>query len=34
MEEKPVFLPFWKEGLQVFRHPGAGWERLEFNQIL
>lgn len=34
MEEKPVFLAFWKNGCKYFNMLGPDGERLEFNQIL
>ena len=34
LEEKPVFLSFWKNGCKYFNITGPDGERLEFNQIL
>jgi catechol 2,3-dioxygenase-like lactoylglutathione lyase family enzyme len=34
VEEKPVFLSFWKNGCKYFNITGPDGERLEFNQIL
>ena len=34
LHDKPVFLNFWEQGMQIFCRQGAGWEKLEFNQIL
>jgi catechol 2,3-dioxygenase-like lactoylglutathione lyase family enzyme len=34
VEEKPVFLPFWKNGCKYFNITGPDGERLEFNQVL
>ena len=34
IEQKPVFLPFWKKGCKYFNITGPNGERLEFNQIL
>jgi lactoylglutathione lyase len=34
MEDKPVFLPFWKKGCKYFNILDPDGERLEFNQIL
>jgi catechol 2,3-dioxygenase-like lactoylglutathione lyase family enzyme len=34
VEEKPVLLPFWKNGCKYFFILGPDGERLEFNQIL
>ncbi len=34
LEERPVFLPFWKNGCKYFNILGPDNERLEFNQIL
>lgn len=34
LEDKPVFLPFWKNGCKYFNILGPDGERLEFNQIL
>jgi len=34
IEEKTVFLPFWKNGCKYFNIMGPDGERLEFNQIL
>jgi catechol 2,3-dioxygenase-like lactoylglutathione lyase family enzyme len=34
LEDKPVFLSFWKNGCKYFNILGPDGERLEFNQIL
>jgi len=34
VEEKPVFLNFWKRGCKYFAVRGPDGEKLEFNQIL
>lgn len=34
LEDKPVFLSFWKNGCKYFNITGPDGERLEFNQIL
>ncbi|MEY2916774.1 MAG: hypothetical protein RIS73_488 [Bacteroidota bacterium] len=34
LEQKPVFLNFWKNGCKYFNITGPDGERLEFNQIL
>jgi len=34
LEEKPVFLSFWKNGCKYFNITGPDGERLEFNQII
>ncbi len=34
IEEKPVFLAFWKNGCKYFNITGPDNERIEFNQIL
>jgi lactoylglutathione lyase len=34
IEERPVFLAFWKHGCRYFNISGPDGERLEFNQIL
>ena len=34
IEEKPVFLDFWKNGCKYFAIRGPDGEKLEFNQIL
>lgn len=34
LEERPVFLSFWKNGCKYFNITGPDGERLEFNQIL
>lgn len=34
LEDKPVFLSFWKKGCKYFNITGPDGERLEFNQIL
>ncbi|MCW3116788.1 MAG: hypothetical protein JWM28_870 [Chitinophagaceae bacterium] len=34
LEEKPVFLAFWKYGCRYFNIAGPDGERIEFNQIL
>ena len=34
IEEKPVFLQFWKNGCKYFNITGPDGERLEFNQVL
>ncbi len=34
LEDKPVFLQFWKNGCKYFNITGPDGERLEFNQVL
>lgn len=34
LEDKPVFLSFWKNGCKYFNITGPDGERLEFNQVL
>ena len=34
LEEKPIYLPFWKNGCKYFNIIGPDGERLEFNQII
>ena len=34
IEEKPIFLSFWKNGCKYFNITGPDGERLEFNQII
>lgn len=34
LEDKPVFLSFWKKGCKYFNITGPDGERLEFNEIL
>ncbi len=34
LEEKPVFLSFWKNGCKYFNITGPDGERLEFNEII
>ncbi len=34
LQESPVYLPFWKNGIKFFHILGPDKERLEFNQIL
>jgi catechol 2,3-dioxygenase-like lactoylglutathione lyase family enzyme len=34
LEDKPVFLSFWKNGCKYFNITGPDGERLEFNQIV
>jgi lactoylglutathione lyase len=34
LEDKPVFLPFWKKGCKYFNIQGPDQEILEFNQIM
>ena len=34
LEEKPVFLSFWKKGCKYFNITGPDGERLEFNEII
>ena len=34
LEEKPIYLPFWKNGCKYFNILGPNGERLEFNQII
>lgn len=34
LEEKPVFLPFWKHGCKYFNMLGPDNEILEFNQVI
>jgi lactoylglutathione lyase len=34
VEDRPVFLQFWKNGCMYFNITGPDGERLEFNQIL
>jgi catechol 2,3-dioxygenase-like lactoylglutathione lyase family enzyme len=34
MEDKPVILPFWKNGCKYFNIIGPDGERLEFNEVI
>ena len=34
LEDKPVFLPFWKNGCKYFNILGPDGERLEFNEVV
>jgi catechol 2,3-dioxygenase-like lactoylglutathione lyase family enzyme len=34
LEDRPAFLPFWKNGCKYFNILGPDGERLEFNQII